>query len=562
MIKRISTKLIFVLAFLVIVFLGNCTSKEGKVNSQTERSEKSPKILPRPLWMGDLPLIIDANTGLGRFTNGNGAEFVQTEKTLEHYRAAGINGALVYSALSREGDAEEGNSIILEECQKHPELFPSCVITPFDTDIDSALDMMQKYDINVVRLFPVQGHYSVYPSIIGPIVEKLQKENKILFIDFEPIHWSSNATDFNAVYQLCQAYPKIPIVLIGSTITGARNYPNLLAECNNLFLEISQMFQPEGIQRLVKKGYGKRLIFGSGFPIRDPVAIFNMLTYSDISQEELHDICSGNLLRLMNIKYENDSFALKPLAKRDIIDLHVHLGKINPVTSGKDFANGIIRNMDRCGLKAAIITSVLSTSGEVKRGNKKVSEACAQYPGRLFGYLTLDPKYPEEIQSEIALYSNNPAFRGIKLHAVHEVDIADPRHNIIFSFADKKGWFLLCHASNDPVKWEKICTTYKNAKFIVAHSGAGDPRFLEEVYKLAALTHKCKNLYLDCASSSMTPGALERLTAIAGADHLTYGSDFPLFDFGYETGRILRSSLNEEEKELILNGNAKKLLGL
>jgi uncharacterized protein len=562
MVKEISAKLIIVLALLVIVFLGSCTSKEGKVNSQTEKSEKSLKILPRPAWMGDRPLIIDANTGLGRFTNGNGTEFVQTEKTLEHYRTAGINGALVYSVLSREADAQEGNAIVLEECKKHPELFPSCVITPFEMDIDSALALMQKYDIRVVRFFPIVGHYSPYPSIIGPIIEKLQKANKVLFIDFEANHWSSNATEYDAIYQLCQAYPKIPIVLIGSTVTGTRNYPNLLAECNNLFLEISQMFQPEGIQQLVKKGYGKRLIFGSGFPLRDPAAILNMLAYSGISQEELHDICSGNLLRLMNIKYENDSFALKPPANRDIIDLHVHHGKINPVPSGTESADGIIRNMDRCGLKAAILTSVWSCYGEVKRGNKAVSEACAQFPGRLFGYLTLDPKYPEEIQSEIELYGNNPAFRGIKLHELHEVDIADPRHNIIFSFADKKGWFLLCHASNDPVKWEKICTTYKNAKFIVAHSGARDPRFLEEVYKLAALTHKCKNLYLDCASSSMTPGALERLTAVAGADHLTYGSDFPMFDFSYETGRILCSSLNEEEKELILYGNAKKLLGL
>jgi predicted TIM-barrel fold metal-dependent hydrolase len=405
------------------------------------------------------------------------------------------------------------------------------------------------------------GHYSVYPSIVGPVVDKLQKAGKVLFIDYETAHWSSNAIEWDAVYQLCRAYPDIPVVILGSTITGTRNYPNLLADCGNLYLEISQIIQPEGIQQLVKKGYGKRLIFGSGFPLKDPAVLLNMLTYSDITQEELHDICSGNILRLMGIKYENVSFILKPPAKREIIDLHVHHGKINPVPTGTETAEGIVRNMERCGINASIVTSLWSYFGEVKRGNRAVSEACARYPGKLFGYLTLDPKYPKEIQNEFELYGDNPAFRGIKLVSAHGVDISDPRQDLIYSFADKKGWFFLCHASGDAAKWEKICNTYKNANFIVAHQGASDPNNPATV-RLAELARKSTNLYLDCASSAMIPGALERLAAIAGADHLTYGSDYPMFDFSYETGRIFFSSLKEEEKELIFYGNARKLLKL
>ena len=554
-------QLIILLSFTMICILGCCNRKADKVNSPSQMAERPAELLPRPTRLGNEPLIIDANAGLGRFTIGSGSDFAETGKAIQHLRSAGINEVLVYSVLSRETAAEEGNAIVLEECKKHPELIPSCVITPYEMDIDTSLSMMQKNDIRIVRIFPEAGHFSIYPSIIGPIVEKLQMSNKVLFIDFEANHWSSNSINYDAIYQLCRAYPKIPIVLVGSTITGTRNYPNLLEQCNNLYLEISQMFQPEGIFRLVKKGFGKRLIFGSDFPLREPASLLNMLKYSGISQEELQNICSGNLLRLMNIKYNNDFFSLKAPIKREIIDLHVHQGKINPVPSGTESADGIIRNMDRCGIKAALVTSSWSCYGDVKRGNKAVCEDCAHYPGRIFGYLTLDPKYPEEIKSELNLYGDNPAFRGIKLHSQHGVDIADQRHNIIFSFADKKGWVLLCHASYDPIKWKKICTTYKKAKFIVAHSGTCDPKD-ETIFRLAKLARKCKNLYLDCAGSGMAPGALERLTVVAGAEQITYGSDFPLFDFSYETGRITSSSLSEEEKNLILYGNAKKILGL
>jgi len=549
---------LIVIAIPLIGLVSGCT---GQLQNVATEKDKVPEIVPKPSWAGNGPLVIDANVGLGRFANGAGKDFATAGNALEHLRQGGITGAVVYSVLSRETDADEGNVIVIEECKRNPGLFPSCVIIPYEMDIDSTLDFMETNDIRIARFFPVVGHYSVYPSVVGPVVEKLQEAGKILFIDYETAHWSSNAIEWDAVYRLCREYPEIPIVVIGTTITGTRNYPNLLATCRNLYLDIGQMIQPEGIMDLVKKGYGKRLIFGSGFPLKEPAALLNMLAYSGISQEEIHDICSGNLLRLMGIKYENISFSLNHPPSVEIIDLHVHHGKINPVPTGTQTADGIIRNMDRCGIKAAMVTSLWSYFGEVRRGNKAVSEACAKYPGRLFGYLTLDPKYPDEVLNEFQQYGDNPAFKGIKLVSAHGLDISDPRHDIIFSFADKKGWFFLCHASGDAAKWEKICNTYRNANFIVAHQGASDPTNPATI-RLAELAGRTRNLYLDCASSGMTPGALERLAAITGAGHLTYGSDFPMFDFSYETGRIFRSTLSGEEKDMIFYLNAKKLMGL
>jgi predicted TIM-barrel fold metal-dependent hydrolase len=279
--------------------LASGTNLFGSILSQ---ESSSPESFKQPKLQDKEPLIIDANTGLGRFADGLNSDLAQTEKTLRHLRAAGINIAIAYSVLSRQTDAKEGNAIILEEAKKHPELIASCVITPYEMPIDSVLDSMNRNQIKIARLFPNTGHFSVSPSIIGSIVEKLQNENKVLFIDFESLAWSGSAINYDAVYQLCRAYPKIPIVLIGSTILGSRNYPQMLDECTNLYLEISQILQPEGVIRLVQNGYGRRLIFGSGFPVREPGALLNMLAYSGLPPNALEDICSGNLLRLLNIE--------------------------------------------------------------------------------------------------------------------------------------------------------------------------------------------------------------------------------------------------------------------
>ncbi|GAA5219935.1 amidohydrolase family protein [Membranihabitans marinus] len=546
---------------IVFYFTGNYLHNSGNridfksVKDLVEVDAQSTAILD------EKPFVIDVNVGLGRFTNGIGADFPNTESSLEHLDKEGVGTAVIYSVLSRESDAEEGNAIVMEEYENHPELIPSSVINPYETNLEEALADMDKYNIQIVRLFPVVGHYSVYPSIIGPVVSKLQEANKILFIDFEAGHWSSDAINYDGVFQLSQAYPEIPIVLIGPTITGTRNYVNLLRECENVYLEISQMFQPEEVYRLVKKGYGKRLIFGSDFPIRKPGALINMLLNSGLSQDELNNIFSQNILNLLEKPSASKSFSMPDFEDEKIIDLHVHQGKINPTVTGTEKAEDIVRNMDRCGITAGIVTSMWSIHGDVARGNKAVSEACAAYPDRLYGYITLDPKYPEEVKSQLELYGDNPSFRGIKLHAIQGVDISDPRHDIIFSFADKKGWVLLCHASNDYRKWDKICANYRNANFLIAHSGTGDPK-VHSVLQLAELTKKHKNLYFDTAGSGMPPMALERLVEVAGVDHVTYGSDYPMFDFSYETGRILYSSLTKKEKNAILYENGRKLLGL
>lgn len=67
-------------------------------------------------------------------------------------------------------------------------------------------------------------------------------------------------------------------------------------------------------------------------------------------------------------------------------------------------------------------------------------------------------------------------------------------------------------------------------------------------------------LNFDSADSRIRVVALERLVEVAGAGHVTYGNDYPMFDFSYETVRILYSSLTEKVKNAFLYENGRKLL--
>lgn len=242
--------------------------------------------------------------------------------------------------------------------------------------------------------------------------------------------------------------------------------------------------------------------------------------------------------------------------------MHVHQGTYQSAI-GMETPEKTIENMNRCGVDVAVVTSLWSCFGEVKRGNRSVCKGGEDWPGRYYGYLTLDPKYPDEVQQQIDLYGTHPTFRGIKLHLMlHGLTVDDPRNDRVYKFADRQGWPLLIHGDGTIAAWEQLCGTYPNAHFIKAHIGGSDPKFNEEATEFAKAARRQKNLYLDCGYSRTFPGALDRLAAICGADKLLFGSDYPMFDFAFEAGRITSSNLSEEQKQLILQGNARRLLRL
>lgn len=107
----------------------------------------------------------------------------------------------------------------------------------------------------------------------------------------------------------------------------------------------------------------------------------------------------------------------------------------------------------------------------------------------------------------------------------------------------------------------EACRRYPKAQFLAAHAGGINLRDGIGL-QLAAACREHPNLFLDLGSSRMVPGVLEWLVETAGVDRVLYGSDYPIFDFGYEYGRVDCSSLGADEQQRVLYGNATGLLRL
>ena len=72
-----------------------------------------------------------------------------------------------------------------------------------------------------------------------------------------------------------------------------------------------------------------------------------------------------------------------------------------------------------------------------------------------------------------------------------------------------------------------------------------------------------KNVYFDTAASPFlyTPDIYGQVVRLAGADKILFGSDFPLMPQRRILDEIEALELPEETKNLMLSGNALRLLG-
>lgn len=511
-----------------------------------------------------LPRVFDANVRIGRLAASRGRHFEKSADVIAAMDEFGISRSLVYSALARESDCIRGNRLLQEQIAGQSRLIPCWIGIPHREPAAQLVDRMNQFQVPALRLFPSSGHFSARPWCLASLADALSANAKTLILDFEGSTWSKDDIDWEGIQQLCATWPRLPVVVCSVTMAGPANYRGLLLQCQNLYLEISELVSPGEISQLANAGLSDRLLFGSNMPTRHigaPLAMIGMSTLDAASRRRiLHENSERLLLPYGSL--ENPVTLREVPRFADVVDTHVHLGGWNNSAAASGRTEDTIREMDRCGIQCAVATSLWSCFGEMALGNEDVAKACASFPGRIYGYLTLDPKHPAEVQSQLRRHEDNDSFRGIKLHTeTHAVPITDTLYSEILAYAHMRKMPVLIHAGFDPSTWENLCCLYPDAQFIAAHvGGAGQNN--SQAIALASLARTVKNLHFDLASTRNFYGFLNELIALAGIDKILYGSDYPLMDFAFELGQIIFGNITEFEKYSILSKNARRIFSI
>ena len=261
-----------------------------------------------------------------------------------------------------------------------------------------------------------------------------------------------------------------------------------------------------------------------------------------------------------------------------IIDFHNHIGKggrtdepvKHPQTEFnpdellfKQYGKDIIAKMDTAGIERSVIFPFgRSKDGTFRNENDLIFETCDANP-RLLAFCRLSPK--NKGVGELKRCIKKGAL-GIKLHPrTQAFGLDDPRLYNILHIAEEERMPVLIHSeyipSEDrlrgdvsfttPIKFIPLARRFPKLNLIVGHLGRHEDRTREKLRNIP-------NVYFE-TSTSVHADILVAAAAY-GPERILFGSDSPFSHPSVERMKIDILPLAKDEKELILGGNARRLL--
>lgn len=237
-------------------------------------------------------------------------------------------------------------------------------------------------------------------------------------------------------------------------------------------------------------------------------------------------------------------------------------------------AEQLIASMDEAEIDISVVLNYgWSTHELCVETNGYIIESMARYPDRLVGFGAVQPGSPEasgEIERCVrggikGIGELRPDLQAFDL-------MGDEIMRPLIDLIRKHRLILLMHASEPvghiypgkgtmtPRVVYPFISKYPDLTLVLAHWGGGLPFYalMPEVRKAMS------NTFFDTAASPFlySPQIYTRVSEIVGADHILFGTDFPLLKQSRLLKEISSLDLPETASRLILAGNALKLLGI
>lgn len=240
----------------------------------------------------------DCNCSIGRVSYPHLYDIPDVEGLLKEMKTAGIEEALVYHIVARDGFPPTGNSMLMEEINNIPVLYPVWVVLPHHTgDMphpNKLLQEMKKSNVKAVRVYPEAKYhnFSISEWCSGELLGGLEEEGIPLILDMETVSWED-------VYTILENHKQLPVITASCNYRNNRFIYPLLKKYKNFFIELSRFMGTGTIEDVVKRFGSNNLLFGTNMPQYSGTAAVPILTYSDIDQKDKQAIAGGNLSNLL-----------------------------------------------------------------------------------------------------------------------------------------------------------------------------------------------------------------------------------------------------------------------
>jgi len=266
-----------------------------------------------------------------------------------------------------------------------------------------------------------------------------------------------------------------------------------------------------------------------------------------------------------------------------ILDFHCHVyphtiadkaaeavARFYGVQRGTDIAEqgcaleDVLHAQAEAGITKTVICSAATVPHQVQHINEFLARKAEQSNGRCISFGTLHPD-SEDVAGDID-HLIDLGLRGVKLHPdMQGFALDDPKAMRLYELAGNRLPFLLHTGDNrfhysNPEQMQPVLEEFPDTVFIGAHMG-GYTCWDEATRTFAG---KYENFYVDVSSTmfAIPPEEVVNMIRAYGADHVLFGTDFPMWRQRDEVEHFLTLPLTQEEKQAIVWDNGARLLGL
>lgn len=281
-----------------------------------------------------------------------------------------------------------------------------------------------------------------------------------------------------------------------------------------------------------------------------------------------------------------------------IVDFHTHtfpdsicekvIRKLSLLSRTKPFTDasisGLLASMKASGVDYSVNLPVMTTPDQVAKIN--ASTIAGREDSLAKGIVSFGGMHPlyEDYKTELKALAAG-GVKGIKLHPAYQgVDLDDIRFLRIIECAAELDLIVLIHAGIDVGIYDhnysstdsvlKVVDTIHPKKFVLAHMGgwgdwenvekylAGADVYFDTAFAVGAITQSPFTEEKPILAENLNLTDFARIVRKHGADKILFATDSPWEDQTDYIGRINAADLTDTEKEMILGGNAAKLLKL
>lgn len=252
---------------------------------------------------------LDANTYIGRSGKREAMAFESKAALLADMDYYGLNEAIVTHFSAKEYYASHGNALLMGELAGETRLTPCWVMPPYDRPdeppVEQLVEEMLTAGVRIARLYPPIRTPEIITPWHGYEAFRALEAHRVplLLTEADMGSWPDKShAAFRAakIYELCKAFPNLPIIIARFNYQLIQVAFSIMKECSNFLIEISNFTTHRGVEAVAEAFGAERMIFGSGMPLQNPGSALAILRFAAISEDEKRSIAGDNLRRLMS----------------------------------------------------------------------------------------------------------------------------------------------------------------------------------------------------------------------------------------------------------------------